>query len=189
MEAGTLSHLQNCHAGCWTKSLQFQSTFDIKSLLLSTYFLKLFHDLTHLTQGSEQRKALFPPGAAELHQQGCTWTWGLHLPASPCAVQPVSYTRSHTATWKIEHGLRCVSRGSDPAGCTKGSCLLAWQTWGLQSTFAEGTWNLKLKLLCGFWWEKDLSFRVRYRCLENKNHLAGAKVDVSDLNMRCDPHL
>lgn len=97
MEAGTLSHLQNCHAECWTKSLQFQSTFDMKSLLFSTYFLKLFHVLMDLTQGSEQRKALLPPGAAELHQQGSTWTWELLLPAS-CSIQPVSYTWSHGAT-------------------------------------------------------------------------------------------
>lgn len=103
MQAGMLSHLLNCHAGHWTKSLQFQSTFDMNSMLLSTYFLKLFYDLTYLTKGSEQRKALFPPS--------CTCTWGLYLPASTCALQSRNYTCSHVATWKIEHGVEmCVQR-------------------------------------------------------------------------------
>lgn len=57
----------------------------------------------------------------------CTATYELHM-FTHC------YMENRTC-------LTCVSRGSDPAGCTISSCLLTWHMWGLWSMFAEGSWN------------------------------------------------
>lgn len=151
---------------CWALNQisLFQSTFDMKSLLLFRLFLKTFHDMTCLTKGSEQSKVLLPPAAAELQQQGCTCPWGLHSPASACAawdMLSVSYTCSQGATWEVERGVEmCVQR---LRSCWVHNCVLPLNLTNMGSLI-HVCWR-QLKLHYGFWWEQDLSFRVRYRCL------------------------
>lgn len=124
--------------------------------------------------GSRERPCSLP----ELHQQGhgdcfnlCTATYELHM---------FTHCYMENRTW-----LTCVSRGSDPAGCTISSCLLTWHMWGLWSMFAEGSWNFTVAFGGNKIWvlESDID------ASGNKNHFVEAKVDVSGLNMRCNPHL
>lgn len=178
MEAGKWSHLLNCSAGQWTKSVEFQSPFDTTFMLLCAYFLELSQNLTCLAKESEQSEAPFPATTADLHRQSPALTC-LHL----CSL-------SRAVAWTVCVQKLLMGRTWCSGVCPEAQILLDVQLVAAYSLYEHGGFDPRvLKSVETLLWNKVWVLESDRDVSGIKNSLIGAKDVVSGLNMRCDSFL